>query len=92
MNLPYFDLKGKVALISGGATGIGRGIAEGLAEAGCHIAVASRRVEKCEEACKQIQEKTGVKLFRIDVILTIEMRLSCLLMMCSERWATLTYL
>lgn len=63
MNLPYFDLTGKVAIISGGATGIGRGIADGLAEAGAHIVIAARRVKKCEEACKEIQEKIGVKTF-----------------------------
>jgi NAD(P)-dependent dehydrogenase (short-subunit alcohol dehydrogenase family) len=61
MNLPYFDLRDKVAIISGGATGIGRGIAEGLAEAGARIVIAARRVDKCEESCREIEEKTGVK-------------------------------
>jgi NAD(P)-dependent dehydrogenase (short-subunit alcohol dehydrogenase family) len=61
MSLSYFDLTGKVAIISGGATGIGRGIAEGLAEAGASLVIAARRLEKCEKTCKEIGEKTGVK-------------------------------
>ncbi|MBT7890155.1 MAG: SDR family NAD(P)-dependent oxidoreductase, partial [Deltaproteobacteria bacterium] len=54
MNLPYFDLHGKVALITGGATGIGKGIAEGLAEAGASIVIAARRYEKCQQTCDEI--------------------------------------
>ena len=34
MNLPYFDLTGKIAVVSGGATGLGLGMSEALAEAG----------------------------------------------------------
>jgi NAD(P)-dependent dehydrogenase (short-subunit alcohol dehydrogenase family) len=74
MNLPYFDLRDKVAIISGGATGIGQGIAEGLAEAGAQIVIAARRVELCEEACRKIGEKTGVRTLphRCDVSNTDE--------------------
>lgn len=61
MDLPYFDLTGRVAIITGGATGIGRGIAEGLADAGASIVLAARRIEKCEEACKEITKRTGVR-------------------------------
>ena len=62
MKMPsYFDLRNKVAVITGGATGIGRGIAEGLADAGADIVIAARRVEKCESACGAIHERTGVK-------------------------------
>ncbi len=59
--LAYFDLTGRVAIITGGATGIGRGIAQGLAEAGANIVIGSRRLEKCTEACREIGEQTGVR-------------------------------
>jgi NAD(P)-dependent dehydrogenase (short-subunit alcohol dehydrogenase family) len=59
--LPIFDLTGKVAIVTGGATGIGRGIADGLAEAGADIVIAARRLEKCREACGEIRERTGVR-------------------------------
>jgi len=56
-----FDLSGKVAIVTGGATGIGRGIAEGLAEAGAAVVIAARRLQLCEEACAEISEATGAK-------------------------------
>jgi len=61
MDLPYFDLTGKVAIVTGGATGIGRGIAEGLADAGADIVIAARRLEKCKVACEEISNRVGVK-------------------------------
>jgi NAD(P)-dependent dehydrogenase (short-subunit alcohol dehydrogenase family) len=62
MELPaYFNLQGKVAIITGGATGIGRGIAEGLADAGADIVIAARRFKKCEQACQSIAARTGTK-------------------------------
>lgn len=60
MHLPYFDLTGKVAIITGGATGIGRGLAEGLADAGATIVLCARRKEVIEQACKEIKDRAGV--------------------------------
>jgi NAD(P)-dependent dehydrogenase (short-subunit alcohol dehydrogenase family) len=53
-NLPMFDLTGKVAVITGGCTGIGREIAGGLAEAGCNVVICSRNYAACVQAGKEI--------------------------------------
>lgn len=69
MCLPYFDLRDKIALISGGGTGIGKSIAEALAEAGATVVIASRSLERCKQACQELQKTTGAKGFpyRCDV-------------------------
>lgn len=49
-----FDLTGKVALVTGGATGIGRMAAEGLAAAGARVLIASRKADACEAVAAEI--------------------------------------
>ncbi|HEX2020664.1 MAG TPA: SDR family oxidoreductase [Aurantimonas sp.] len=49
-----FSLEGKTAVVTGGATGIGRMIATALAGAGARVLIASRKAEACERAAAQI--------------------------------------
>ena len=50
-----FDLSGKVAIVSGGGSGIGRQMATGLAEAGADLVLCARKVERCEEAARELE-------------------------------------
>ena len=54
-----FDLTGKVALVTGGSRGIGRAVAEGLADAGADVVIASRKLDNCETAAREIEAATG---------------------------------
>src|ERR671917_1731174 len=53
------DLTGKVAVVTGGSRGIGRAIAQTLAEAGADVVIASRKLDACETAAAEVQRATG---------------------------------
>jgi 2-deoxy-D-gluconate 3-dehydrogenase len=54
-----FDLKGKVAVVTGGNGGIGLGMARGLARAGAHVVIAARNAEKSAGAVRELERAGG---------------------------------
>lgn len=60
-------LTGKTALITGGGTGIGQGIARALADEGCRVAICGRREEKLVETAKAFKGDPGIIYHTVDV-------------------------
>lgn len=60
-----FSLDGKVAIVTGGNGGIGKGIARGLAGAGASIAIAARNETKTTKATGEIEKEFGVKVLGV---------------------------
>ncbi len=50
-----FDLGGRVAIVTGGGSGIGRQMAEGLGEMGADLVLCARHLERCEQAAEELR-------------------------------------
>lgn len=55
----FIDLRGQVAIITGGSSGIGFGVARALDQRGCRTVIASRSPEKVGQAVASLQQATG---------------------------------
>ena len=60
--LDAFDLRDRVAVVTGGSRGIGRAVAAGFAAVGARVVVASRKAEACEETVDAIRAAGGSAL------------------------------
>jgi NAD(P)-dependent dehydrogenase (short-subunit alcohol dehydrogenase family) len=63
-------LKGKIALVTGGSEGIGKGIARVLAQEGCDLAICARRKETLEATAAELRKETGRDILAIPADLT----------------------
>jgi 2-dehydro-3-deoxy-D-gluconate 5-dehydrogenase len=69
--MSLFDLRGRVAIVTGGNGGIGLGMATGLAQAGAAVAVAGRQAGKNKEAVAKLTT-LGAKAIAIELDVTKE--------------------
>ena len=54
--MKLFDLTGKTAIVTGGGKGIGRQMAQGLAEAGANVVLCARQADRCEQAAAELEQ------------------------------------
>jgi 2-deoxy-D-gluconate 3-dehydrogenase len=86
-----FDLKGRVAIVTGGNGGIGLGMARGLASAGARIVVAARDAGKSQTAVKELSER-GVEAVAVPTDVTDERAVGRLVDATVERFGRLDIL
>ena len=69
--LDQFNLTGRRALVTGGARGLGRVMAQALAEAGAEVAVTSRSLDHARSAANEIAAATGRRAVGIETDVTV---------------------
>ncbi len=54
-----FDLRDRVAVVTGGSRGLGREMVRAFAAAGASVVIASRKLDACEELAAEVEKETG---------------------------------
>jgi gluconate 5-dehydrogenase len=65
-----FNLKGKVAIVTGGSGGLGRAVALGFADYGAKVIIVSRRMDALQKTAKEITGRTGNEVAPLTADLT----------------------
>ncbi len=72
MTIPYFDLSGKTAIITGGSKGLGEQMAYALAEVGADIALVSRTRADLDKVAAEVRAATGRRVVGVEADVTKE--------------------
>ncbi len=87
--LDRFRLDGRVALVTGGGQGIGRGYAHGLGEAGAAVAVVDLVQERADSVAQELTEK-GIDAIALKADVTKEDQVEAMVAAVVKKWGTLT--
>lgn len=68
--LDKFKLENKVAIVTGGASGLGKAMGKALAEAGANLVIADMNLEVGQQTAKEFEEETGNKAIACEVDVT----------------------
>ena len=60
-----FDLKGRVAVITGASSGLGRQMSKAFAKQGADLVLLARRLERLEEAKGELEAEFGIKVYPV---------------------------
>ena len=83
--LPRDTFNGKVVFISGGGTGLGKGMATKFSDLGAKVVIASRRLNVLEAAAKDIMEKTGNEVVPIQCDIRDSIAVSAAVDQCVDK-------
>jgi 2-deoxy-D-gluconate 3-dehydrogenase len=86
-----FDLKGRIAIVTGGNGGIGLGMARGLAGAGASVVVAARNAAKSRTAVQELG-KLGGEAMAVEVDVTDEAAVARLVQTARDRFGRIDIL
>ena len=92
MAAELFRLDGKVAVVIGGAGGLGEPIAIGFAQQGAKVVVASRRLEAVQEVAEKIRKETGADAAAFQVDATNEQSVAQLVEQVVAKFGTVDIL
>ena len=85
------QLEGKVAIVAGGGSGIGKGIAKAFAAEGCSVVIAGRNADRLRAASEELS-KTGAQILAIPTDVTEEAQVLALFKQTIERFGRLDIL
>ena len=85
-------LKDKVAIVTGGTFGIGRGAAEAFAKEGARVVLAARNQEDLDRVSKEISEATGAEVIGISTDVTDESQVQAMVAKVVDKWGTVNIL
>ncbi|WDP92285.1 MAG: glucose 1-dehydrogenase [Desulfobacter sp.] len=88
----FFKLDGKIAIVTGGAGGIGKALALGLGIHGANVVVASRNQNAIEEVAAQITKESGKEAIAISCDVTSEESMNALVDKVKEKYGRIDIL
>ncbi len=65
-----FNIQGRTAVVTGGSIGLGKQMAEGLAEKGCNVVIANRDVSRGEQTARELADRFGVSSLALQLDVT----------------------